>query len=48
MKRALFMTVGTGVGLDKEKKIRSLAHGLLASILMFLRQNFFRKVYLRL
>lgn len=29
------MTVGTGVGLDKEKKIRSLAHGLLASILHY-------------
>jgi len=32
MKRALFMTVGTGVGLDKEKKVRNLAHGLLSSI----------------
>ena len=32
MKRALFMTVGTGVGLDKEKKVRNLAHGLLTSI----------------
>lgn len=29
------MTVGTGVGLDKEKKIRSLAHGILASILHY-------------
>lgn len=29
------MTVGTGVGLDKEKKVRSLAHGLLASILHY-------------
>jgi len=35
MKRALFMTVGTGIGLDKEKKVRSLAHGLLASILHY-------------
>lgn len=26
------MTVGTGVGLDKEKKMKSLAHGLLASV----------------
>lgn len=33
MKRALYMTAGTGIGLDKEKKVRSLAHGLLASIL---------------
>ncbi|MCW7080989.1 MAG: hypothetical protein OCU16_07850 [Candidatus Methanospirare jalkutatii] len=32
MKRALFMTVGTGVGLDKERKVRNLAHGLLTSI----------------
>ena len=32
MKRALFMTVGTGVGLDKEKKVKNLAHGLLTSI----------------
>lgn len=29
------MTVGTGIGLDKEKKVRSLAHGLLASILHY-------------
>ena len=26
------MTVGTGVGLDKEKKIKNLAHGLLTSV----------------
>jgi len=26
------MTVGTGVGLDKEKKVRNLAHGLLTSV----------------
>lgn len=31
MKRALFMTVGTGVGYDEER-IQSLAHGLLESI----------------
>lgn len=31
MKRALFMTVGTGVGFDEER-IHSLAHGLLESI----------------
>lgn len=30
--RILVMTVGTGVGPDKEKKVRSLAHGLLQSI----------------
>ncbi|MHC1583166.1 MAG: TIGR02710 family CRISPR-associated CARF protein [Methanosarcinales archaeon] len=27
--------MGTGIGLDKEKKVRSLAHGLLASILHY-------------
>lgn len=32
MKRALFMTVGTGVGLDREKKVKNLAHGLLTSV----------------
>lgn len=32
MKRALFMTVGTGMGLDKEKKVKNLAHGLLTSV----------------
>ena len=35
MKRALFITVGTGIGLDKEKKVKSLAHGLLASVLHY-------------
>lgn len=34
MKRALFMTVGTGVG-AKEEQIHSLAHGLLSSILHY-------------
>jgi len=29
------MTAGTGIGLDKEKKMRSLAHGLLASVLHY-------------
>jgi len=32
MGRVLFMTVGTGTGLDVEKKTWNLAHGLLASI----------------
>ncbi|MHA1819868.1 MAG: TIGR02710 family CRISPR-associated CARF protein [Promethearchaeota archaeon] len=31
-KRILFMTVGTGIGPDKDIKIKSLAHGLLTSI----------------
>jgi CRISPR-associated protein (TIGR02710 family) len=35
MTRALFITVGTGIGLDKEKKMKSLAHGLLASVLHY-------------
>jgi CRISPR-associated protein (TIGR02710 family) len=30
--RILFITVGTGVGENKEEKIKSLAHGILASI----------------
>lgn len=34
-KVALLMTVGTGVGEDKDKKIESLAHGLLSSILHY-------------
>jgi CRISPR-associated protein (TIGR02710 family) len=39
MKRALFITVGTGIGLDKEKKVRSLAHGLLTAILHYNPEN---------
>lgn len=32
MARILFMTVGTGIGVNKEEKIKSLAHGLLVCI----------------
>ena len=35
MNRVLFMTVGTGIGLDREKKIKSLAHGLLSATLHY-------------
>lgn len=32
---ALFMTVGTGIGLNKEEKIKSLAHGLLSAVIHY-------------
>ena len=32
---ALFMTVGTGIGPNKEEKIKSLAHGLLSAVIHY-------------
>ena len=42
---ALFMTVGTGIGPNKEEKIKSLAHGLLSSVIHYNPDNPVKRGY---